>query len=123
MNVLPTKPIEKVFIHIKGDPSVGIKAADFEAEVFIDVKCYSNEIVSTVLEDIRKQFYILYTGMAGEDVVVLFDFEVFAMNELEDKMEQEQESIPNKKRIILGFVRIVIKKVIHGLIVQYYLIR
>ena len=90
MNVLPTKPIEKVFIHIKGDPSVGIKAADFEAEVFIDVKCYSNEIVSTVLEDIRKQFYILYTGMAGEDVVVLFDFEVFAMNELEDKMEQEK---------------------------------
>ena len=36
MNILPNKPIEKIFIHVTGDQSVGIPNSDFMAEVFIE---------------------------------------------------------------------------------------
>jgi len=99
MKTPSTKPIEKVFIHVAGDKSVGINSRDFESEVFIDPKCYDETEFPAILEEIRSKFHNLYFYMHGENVTVLFDFEVFAMNELEDKMttQEQAEVIPNKK--------------------------
>lgn len=98
MSNLPTKPIEKIFIEVRRDPSVGISNSGFEAEVFIDlgtISWYDEESKSEYLELFRGRFKDLYSDIEGDEwkVSVLFDFEVEAIAENEARMADMEEKI------------------------------
>lgn len=68
------KPIERVYLNMAGDPSVGIWPTSHQAEVYIDPSCMDDP--KAWLEEIRAGFAKLYELMEGEPVTVKFDFEL-----------------------------------------------
>lgn len=84
--MIPTKPIERVYIHAPGDPTVGIPAADFEATIWID----KSDVNIQTLFETRAAFIKIYGELTGDTVSVLFDFEMEKIAAEEAKMEAQQ---------------------------------
>ncbi len=74
---LPTNPIERVFVHVAGDKSVGIRPADFELTLYYDVGRWTgdNHTALECLDELRDNIAALYEQMSGEKPVVMFDYE------------------------------------------------
>ena len=87
---LPNKPIEKVYIEFKRDPSVGIFSSTYTAEIYIDLNVFgfdSEAEAWAYLNSVREHFFHLYFLLEGGEFKphVLFDFEA----ESEDEADNE----------------------------------
>lgn len=71
---LPTKPIERAFIEIAGDPSAGIPRGHFEMTLFWDPA--GDDGIE--LQRLRRNISELYAWTHGEPATVTFDFEMEA---------------------------------------------
>lgn len=100
--MLPTKPIEKIYIHFAGDRSVGIWPQDFEMSCFIDLSSFENK--QTALEVFRVDIRNVYEGIHGDPPsYVLFDFEYQSMVDSENQLHQDLE---DKIKSELGVTRV-----------------
>lgn len=69
--------VEKAYITVHGDPSVGIPDSYFEATCFIDTECYPDPTDATdTVEEFRKRLKAAYDFMEDMPVSVMFDFEL-----------------------------------------------
>lgn len=82
MSTLPTKPIERAYIRVEGDPSVGIPHASFIMEMHLDLSCFGDD--DGILEATRAEIAKLYRLIHGEPATVRFDCEVQAERAAEE---------------------------------------
>ena len=68
--------IEKATVFVNGDPSVGIRSASFDLDVFFDITTDDE-----VLKEFREKIESVYSDMTGEPAKLLFDFEIQNMNQ------------------------------------------
>lgn len=69
--------IESAIIIEPGDPSVGLMAMIYTAEVFIDFTTNGEENRALYLDEVRKALTACYEIIACEPVRVYFDFEEY----------------------------------------------
>jgi hypothetical protein len=88
---LPNKPIEKVHILFRNDPSVGLRSTSFDAEIYLDINILGNteQENQDYLNKIRAKFAALYYEIEGEEFkpIVWFDYELDEVEEWVEKLE------------------------------------
>jgi hypothetical protein len=89
---LPIKPIEKVHIVFRNDPSVGLRSTSFDAEIYIDLVDFGFETEKEnqdYLNDIRAKFAAIYYELEGEQFkpIVWFDYELDEVKEWVENLE------------------------------------